>query len=156
MMHTPTAEATKTSSAWRLEVAVRGVHIDAPPARVWALLTDAAGFARWNSTVTNIDGEIALGQKLKLKVPVSDRVFTPKVTELEPIKRMVWSDGVAPMFKGERTFTLKPGPADTTEFTMVEVFRGLMLFMIKSSLPDFAPIFERYAADLKQEAERSN
>jgi hypothetical protein len=36
---------------------------------------------------------------------------------------------------------------------MVEVFRGLMLPMIKGSLPDFGPPFEQYAADLKREAE---
>ena len=41
----------------------------------------------------------------------------------------------------------------TTDFAMVEVFAGVMLPLIKSSLPDFAPVFERYAGDLKREAE---
>jgi hypothetical protein len=36
---------------------------------------------------------------------------------------------------------------------MTEVFAGLMLPMIKGSLPDFGPIFEQYAADLKKAAE---
>jgi hypothetical protein len=31
--------------------------------------------------------------------------------------------------------------------------RGLMLPMIKGSLPDFGPIFDRYAADLKRACE---
>jgi hypothetical protein len=30
-----------------------------------------------------------------------------------------------------------------------------MLPLIKGSLPDFGPVFERYASDLKSEAERS-
>jgi hypothetical protein len=68
---------------------------------------------------------------------------------------MVWSDGMAPMFKGERTFTLTPRADGTTELEMVETFSGLMLPMIKGSLPDFAPVFDRYARDLKKEAERS-
>jgi hypothetical protein len=38
---------------------------------------------------------------------------------------------------------------------MAEVFSGLMLPMIKGSLPDFGPPFEAYAADLKREAERT-
>jgi hypothetical protein len=38
---------------------------------------------------------------------------------------------------------------------MREEFSGLMLPMIKGSLPDFAPIFEAYAEDLRREAERS-
>ncbi len=60
---------------------------------------------------------------------------------------------MAPMFRGERTFTLTPRGDGTTEFSMVEVFSGVMLPMIKGSLPDFVPVFEQYARDLKREAE---
>ena len=66
-----------------------------------------------------------------------------------------WSDGFAPMFKGVRTFTLAANPDGSTAFSMTEVLSGVMLPMIKSSLPDFGPSFETYAADLKREAERS-
>jgi hypothetical protein len=68
---------------------------------------------------------------------------------------MVWQDGFAPMFKGVRTYTLSPNSGGTTEFSMVEVFSGLMLLMIKGSLPDFKPNFEQYAADLKKAAENN-
>ena len=34
-------------------------------------------------------------------------------------------------------------------------FSGLMLPLVKGSLPEFGPVFERYAADLKREAERT-
>jgi uncharacterized protein YndB with AHSA1/START domain len=134
-----------------------GVTIDiaAPPEKIWALLTDAAGFPTWNSTVTSIEGRIALGEKIKLKVPISTRVFSLKVTELEANKRMVWADGFAPMFRGVRTYTLTPTSDGKTGFSMVEVFSGLMLPMIAGSLPDFAPSFEQYAADLKKAAERT-
>lgn len=40
-----------------------------------------------------------------------------------------------------------------TEFEMSEVFTGLMLPMIAGSLPDFVPVFDQYAADLKRAAE---
>ena len=152
MTDTPSAE--KTSSTFRMRCAVR-CAISAPRKKIWSLLTDAKDFPRWNSTVTSIDGDIALGNKLALRVPSSERTFTPKVTELAAGERMVWSDGFAPMFKGERTFTLEERPDGTTEFAMVEVFSGLMLPMIKGSLPDFVPIFEQYARDLKRAAEAS-
>jgi hypothetical protein len=102
-------------------------------------------------------GAIAKGSKLKLRVPAAPgRVFTPVVTSFEPNQSMVWSDGMAPMFKGVRTFTLTPRDGDgSTDFSMVEVLTGVMLPMIKGSLPDFGPPFEKYAADLKREAERS-
>jgi hypothetical protein len=36
-----------------------------------------------------------------------------------------------------------------------ERFSGLVFAMAKGSLPDFRPIFESYATDLKGEAERA-
>ncbi len=151
---TATITAQKTTSTFRMECSVR-CAISAPRNKIWELLTDAKRFPSWNSTVTSIEGDIAQGNKLALRVPSSERTFTPKVTALEPAERMVWSDGFAPMFKGERTFTLREQPDGTTEFGMVEVFAGLMLPMIKGSLPDFVPIFEQYARDLKRAAEAS-
>jgi len=67
---------------------------------------------------------------------------------------MVWQDGFAPMFSGVRTFSLTPKSDGTTDFSMVEVFKGIMLPMIKGSLPDFKPNFEQYALDLKTAAEK--
>jgi len=135
-----------------------GVAIDiaAKPEKIWALLTTAADFPRWNSTVTSIEGRIALGEKIRVRVPLAPkRVFKLQVSAFEPGKRMVWQDGAPPMFKGVRTFALSPRANGSIEFSMVEVFSGLMLPMIAGSLPDFGPAFEQYAADLKRAAEQS-
>jgi uncharacterized protein YndB with AHSA1/START domain len=149
-------KAEKTAATFNMSCAIT-VNIGAPPERIWEILTNAEDFPRWNSTVTSIEGPIALGQKLALKVPAAPkRTFTPKVTSFDANKSMVWSDGMAPMFKGVRTYTLTPKDDGSTDFSMVEVFSGLMLPMIKGSLPDFGPSFETYAADLKREAERKS
>lgn len=154
-MTTQTATAKKTNSTFRMDCAVQ-CTIQASPDRIWSLLTDAAGFPRWNSTVTKIDGVIKAGEKLVLTVPSAPgRTFKPKVSQFEPGRSMEWSDGMAPMFRGVRTFTLTPNTDGSTEFAMREEFAGVMLPMIKGSLPDFAPIFETYALDLKREAERT-
>lgn len=154
-MTTTKASATKTQATFRMDCAIQ-CTIQASAERVWSLLTDAAGFPRWNSTVTSIEGTIAQGETLKLKVPAApERVFKPKVTRFEPLRAMVWSDGMAPMFKGVRTFTLTDKGDGSTDFSMKEEFSGVMLPMIKGSLPDFGPVFETYAEDLKREAERS-
>ena len=154
-MKTNQAKAEKTLRTFRMDCAIR-TTIHASPDRVWSLLTDAAAFPRWNSTVTSIEGQIAEGQTLTLKVPTApERTFKPKVSRVEPGRSMIWSDGMAPMFKGVRTFTLTPNADGSTEFSMKEEFSGLMLPMIKGSLPDFAPVFEAYAADLKRAAEGS-
>jgi hypothetical protein len=150
-MTEPTAETTE--STFRLEYAV-ACRIEAPPERVWELLTDAAKFPEWNSTVSKLGGTIALGEKLAIEVPLAPgRTFTPKVTRFEPPRSMEWSDGFAPMFRGVRTFTVTPR-GGLTEFAMNEVFAGIMLPMIKGSLPDFRDAFSTYAADLKRAAER--
>jgi hypothetical protein len=154
-MTTTPAKATKSARAFRMECAV-AIDIRATPPRIWALLTSAGDFPRWNTTVTKIGGTIALGERLAIEVPAAPgRTFKPRVTAFEPARTMVWSDGFAPMFKGVRTFQLAPGPGGATTFTMVEVLSGIMLPMIKGSLPDFGPAFEAYAADLKREAERT-
>lgn len=154
-MNTQQATATKTEKTFSMDCAIR-TTIAASPERIWALLTDAAALPRWNSTVSSVEGEIAEGERLKLRVPSAPgRTFTPKVSQVAPGRSMVWSEGMAPMFKGVRTFTLTPNPDGTTVFEMKEEFRGMMLPMIKGSLPDFAPIFEVYAADLKRTAETS-
>lgn len=150
-----TGRATKSKSAFRMEYTV-GANIKAASERIWRLLTNAKDFPRWNSTVQSVEGEIAAGQTIKLYVKVAPgRAFKLTVTEFAPTKRMVWSDGNF-MFRGVRTYTLTPKLDDSTDFTMAEVFSGAMLPLIAGSLPDFGPEFEKYAADLKREAEKGS
>jgi hypothetical protein len=145
--------ASKTKSAFRMEYSA-GINITAKPERVWALMTNAADFPRWNSTVKSIEGRIASGQTIKLIANISPtRTFNLKIIEFIPEKMMVWSDGNA-MFKGVRTYTTTPKADGSTDFTMSEVYTGLMLPMIAGSLPDFRPAFEQYLSDLKKEAEK--
>jgi hypothetical protein len=153
--------ARKTATSFRQDCTVR-CDIHAAPERIWALLTDARAFPAWNSTVTSLEGDITLGSTLALKVPLDPkRTFRPKVTRLDrgssnenEKMEMEWSDGFAPMFRGVRTFTLTPKADGMTEFAMTEVFSGLMLPLIRKSLPDFGPAFEAFARDLRRAAER--
>ena len=154
-MTTSPAQVTQTSRTFRIECSA-AIDIRATPRRIWSLLTSAADFPRWNSTVIRITGTIAEGERLALEVAAAPgRTFRPRVTRIEPEKLMVWSDGFAPMFKGVRTFALAPAGDGRTAFSMVEVLSGVMLPMIKGSLPDFGPSFRAYAADLQREAERA-
>jgi hypothetical protein len=147
-------QITQTRGVFSMACGV-AVNIRAKADSVWTLLTDAQDFPRWNSTVTAIEGQIREGQQLRLHVPGTDRTFTPKVSGVVPGERMIWTGGFAPMFKGVRTFELKARSDGSTDFAMKERFSGLMLPLVKKSLPDFAPIFKRYASDLKNEAERT-
>jgi hypothetical protein len=131
------------------------VNIRARADKVWSLLTDADDFPRWNSTVTRIDGQIKEGGRLRLHVPGTDRTFSPRVSGVVPDARMLWTGGVAPLFKGVRTFDLRARDDGSTDFIMEERFSGVVFAFVKGSLPDLGPVFERFASDLKREAERS-
>jgi len=135
----------------RVEVSIRS-----SPDRIWALLTNAQDFPRWNSTVTSIDGEIRGGHRIRIHVPGTDRTFTPLISNLVPAAHMTWTGGFAPLFKGVRTFELTPRRDGSTTFVMEERFSGLMMPIAGRAMPDFGPVFERYAADLKREAERTD
>ena len=143
---------TQSESLLTMTCAVE-VEISASAEIVWALLTDAKGFPRWNSTVTGIDGEIREGERITLHVPGTGRTFTPTVSDVVPARRMMWSNGVAGIFRGVRLFVLTPRNSAATRFLMQERFSGVMFALTKRMLPDFRPIFEAYASDLKREAE---
>ena len=145
--------ATSSKSTFRRECAVTA-EIAATPARIWQLLTDADDMVRWNSTLTSMAGSISPGGTVKMEVPEAPgTVFEIEVTTFTPPREMVWTQGNPIMFRGVRTYRLTPVSAEITKFEMIEVFSGLVLPMAASRLPDFKPIFERYAADLKAEAE---
>jgi len=143
---------TKAQGVFSMSCGVE-LNIRADATSLWRLLTDAKGFPNWNSTVTRIDGEIREGERLRLHVPGTDRTFTPTISGVVPNECMTWTGGVAPLFKGVRTFALKPRGDGSTDFTMAEHFSGLMIPFVKGSMPDFGPVFARYADDLKRAAE---
>ncbi|MBL8011576.1 MAG: SRPBCC domain-containing protein [Flavobacteriales bacterium] len=123
--------------------------IRADEAIIWALLTNAADYPRWNSTVTSINGNIALDEKIVLRSTLdAKRSFKLKVKEFEPAKKLVWGDG-----KGKRTYTLKNNDDGTVTFTMHERIGGLMFPMYAKHIPSFDASFDAFAADLKKEAE---
>jgi hypothetical protein len=123
----PTAQVTQTRRDFSIVCGVQ-VNVRANAQSIWRLLTDAEGFPR---------------------------VFTPRVSGVVPNERMTWTGGFAPIFKGVRTFVLTPRIDGSTNFMMEERFSGLILPLVKGSMPDFGPVFERYANDLKREAERA-
>lgn len=136
--------------------ASRGV-IRATPDAIWQVLTDAPNYPRWNSTVTRVDGAIALGGTVTVQAKVAPgRAFPVKVVALEAPRRMVWSGGMPlGLFKGERVFELQPTAEGGVEFTMREDFSGLLAPLITKSIPDLQPAFDEFAACLKARVEGS-
>ncbi len=133
------------------------ITIRARPETVWALLTDAAGYPQWNSTIEKIDGRIAAGEKVTVHAKaMPGRAFPLKVTEFARPQRMVWTGGMPlGLFTGIRSFTLTPVSEGEVVFAMREAFSGLLAPLIARSIPDLQPAFDTFAADLKRRAERA-
>ena len=144
-------EAIRVKKTFMMQYSVK-TNIAASAGKIWALLTNASAFPEWNSTVEKIEGEIALNEKIKVFVKISNRPFSLKVSEFTPQQKMVWQSS-SPVFKGVRTYLLTTNNDGSVDFEMIEVFTGLMLPMIAGSLPDFTQPFEDFAADLKKTAE---
>jgi hypothetical protein len=131
------------------------VLIEADAGTVWAVLVDAARWPAWDSGVTQVDGVIALGAKLKVSVAANPgRAFPVKVTDLQLGRSMTWSGGMPlGIFRGVRTYRLEPsGPA--TRFSAREEYTGAALPLIWRSMPDLQPSFDQFTRGLKQQAEQ--
>lgn len=128
--------------------------IRATPEAVWAILTDGTKWTTWNTTVEKVEGSITPGGRLKVYTKLSrGRAFPVHVSEFAPPRQMVWTGGMPlGLFRGVRTYALTPTDGGV-EFSMREVFSGLMAPLITRSIPDLQPSFEQFAAALKRQAE---
>ncbi|MCQ3936963.1 MAG: SRPBCC domain-containing protein [Chloroflexi bacterium] len=140
-------KATTTKTTFSRETTV-SVSIEADVSIVWALLTHASDFPRWNSTVTSIKGEIREGSTIELKSTLDEkRTFKLKIKEFVPEKRLVWGDAM-----GNRVYSLERG-AGGVLFSMTEKIGGPLFPLFAGMIPSFDESFEKFAADLKKEAE---
>lgn len=141
-------KAVTTKKTFSRETAV-SIDIQADKSIIWALLTNASDFPRWNSTVISIEGNIAFGEKIKLKAKLDPkREFKLKVKEFEADNRLVWGDAM-----GNRVYTLKSIGNNLTNFSMVEKIGGPLFPLFAKMIPPFDEAFTQYAKDIKNEAE---
>ena len=144
----------RTTSTTFSRITTVEISIRATPDIIWALLTNAADFPRWNSTIKSIEGKIEAGKKIKLSTTLDEkRTFTLTVAKAECPHLMIWKSGQAPFFQGLRTYKIEKKSDHISVFTMTEKLSGVMFPLAASQIPDFKESFCRYAADLKNEAE---
>ncbi|MFM9949998.1 MAG: SRPBCC family protein [Saprospiraceae bacterium] len=141
-------KATTAKTTFSRETSV-GIEIKADASIVWALLTNASDYPRWNSTVISIEGDIALGGQIRLKSTLDPkRTFKLRIKTFEPERKMAWGDG-----QGNRVYTLTDQGNGMLSFHMHEKIGGLMFPLYAKYIPPFDQSFEQFAADLKREAE---
>jgi uncharacterized protein YndB with AHSA1/START domain len=142
----PRANTVKTTFSRETSVAV---EIKADPAIIWALLTNAADYTRWNTTIVSLEGEIKLDNVIKLRSTLDPkRTFKLKIKEMDSENRMVWGDS-----QGNRIYTLSNQGNGIVRVSMTEKIGGLMFPLYAKYIPPFDQAFEQFVTDLKRESE---
>ncbi len=115
------------------------IEIEAPPARVWQVLTDFPAFRQWNPFIREISGAARAGNRLRVRLgPPGGRAMTfePRVLVSEENRELRWLGrvGLPGIFDGEHLFTLEPLAGNRTRFVQRELFRGLLVPLLAGSL----------------------
>lgn len=132
------------------------VVINAPPERVWQVLTDAAAYHEWNPEIIGVEGQMGLGERIVARVRLGDgalRRVPMRVSRFEVPSRMEWLGGLPlGLFVGRRTFTVTPRSGGS-EFRLHLEMTGLLSPLISRSVGDRQPEVDSFSAALKRRVE---
>lgn len=134
------------------------VEIDAPPERVWRVLTDFGAYPEWNPFIRSIDGETRVGSQLKIRIePPGARgmTFRPTVRAAEPARELRWLGRllVPGLVDGEHRLALEPLEGGRSRFIQSERFRGLLVGLLGGTLAATERGFEQMNESLKRRLE---
>jgi hypothetical protein len=136
------------------------VEIDAPPARVWEVLSHFDAFPEWNPFIRQISGSPREGEKLEVRIePPGGRgmTFKPTVLNAEPSRELRWLGHLLlpRLFDGEHTLRIKPLDGGVrSRFIQSEEFRGILVPLFGGGLDKTEEGFRQMNTALKERAER--
>jgi hypothetical protein len=137
------------------------IEIQASAERVWHLLTDVAGFPRWNPFIRRAGGNVLVGEQLDVYLQPSGARgmrFRPTVLKAEPNRELRWLGHlvVPGLFDGEHIFIIEPMGPDRVRFIQREIFTGLLVPLFARGLDaDTHRGFEEMNKALKAKAEQA-
>jgi hypothetical protein len=113
------------------------IEINAKANEVWEMITDKTQNGDWNPLVRTMEGELELGNQLKIIVEVPNQkpmTFKPVLTVFEENEELRWV-GKLPLglFQGEHIFKIEETP-NGVRLTHNERFSGLLLPLMKKGL----------------------
>lgn len=108
------------------------ISIDAPPERVWDLLTDQEGLPAWNPFIREMTGDLTQGERIRVSLQQPGRkamTFRPRLLRVSPGRELRWLGhmGVPGLFDGEHIFEILPGEGGGVRFVQRERFSGLLV-----------------------------
>jgi hypothetical protein len=138
---------------------VTEIEINAPPTRVWEILTDFEKYPTWNPFIKKISGEAVRNKKLEVHMPDprgGTMIFTPTVLVAEKDRELRWLGGSeGDVFNGEHRFLIEPIENNKMHFIQTEKFTGSMVESLEQWLDTAVKQnFEDMNIALKQRAEK--
>ena len=133
--------------------------IDAPPEKVWAVITDFDSFPEWNPFIIRASGSLRVGERLHvtLKVPETRPVsFKPRLLDVEPGRLMRWK-GVTflpGLFDGRHALSVEAAADGRSRFRTHEDVTGILLPFLGRTMRRTQQGFELLAAAVKKRAEQ--
>jgi hypothetical protein len=106
-------------------------EIDAPPAAVWAVLTDLARFHAWNPFIRAARGATGVGDAVRVRVRPSlpvPLVFHATVSASDEPRALRWDGHVLARWfaRGDHTFEIAPLGDGRSRFVQRERFSGIL------------------------------
>jgi hypothetical protein len=137
----------------------REIEIDAPPERVWAVVTDFAAYPEWNPFIRRISGDLRQGARLEVRIePPGARAttFKPTVQALEVNRELRWLGRllVRGIVDGEHTLRIDPLEGGRSRFIQSERFSGILVGLLQGMLAKTEAGFEGMNAALKARVEQ--
>lgn len=128
-----------------------GIVINAPPARVWNILTHAAEWPRWLHGVSHVTVHAPLGDGTSFEWHAGDTAIRSRVVLFVPGKAVAWT-GQASLAKAVHVFMLSAPDPSHTRVESKESMDGPMLSWFYSSA-DLQSSEDQMLKDLKVAAE---
>ena len=132
------------------------IDIGAPPAEVWAILTDLGSYHEWNPLFVEAAGNVAVGQRITLRSrhPANGRLMTvkPTITAVVPGTELRWASSLPGVISGEHSFTLSAADGGT-RLVQAETFRGLLSMFSGRTFANAGASFRALNEALKERAE---
>jgi len=134
---------------------VTEIHINASPAKVWAVLTANEQWAAWNPFITKSSGTIVVSGKITNTMEMKGQkpmTFSPTVLKADEAQELRWLGRLLlpGIFDGEHYFKLEAKDGGTL-FTQGEKFTGILVGML--NLEDVKASFGELNQSLKKRAE---
>lgn len=135
------------------------VEIDAPPERVWAVLTDFAAYPEWNPFITEVSGKLEAGARVRVELSYADgrnTRFRSSVLTVKPGEELRWVSKFwfKGLFDGEHFIQLHALEGGRTRLIQGENFGGLFVKLGANTFTQTGRGFVGMNAALKRRVEK--